>query len=107
MVTPRSGHCASLLADGRVLIAGGGDGNANFFKTGELFDPATQSFTATGNLSEARADATATLLPNGKVLIAGGQNSGAKSLSSAELYDPSTGTFIPTGNMHLARAQHT
>ena len=57
MVTPRSGHCASLLADGRVLIAGGGDGNANFFKTGELFDPATQSFTATGNLSEARAGA--------------------------------------------------
>jgi hypothetical protein len=101
MVHARSGHCASLLTDGRVLIVGGSDATA------EVFDPVTQTFSATGNPSEARKDATATRLPNGKVLIAGGQDGAGTSLSSAELYDPSTGTFTPTGNMHAPRAQHT
>jgi N-acetylneuraminic acid mutarotase len=107
MVYARSGHCASLLPDGRVLIVGGDDANANLFKTAEVFDPVTQSFSTTGNLNQARTGATATLLPNGKVLIAGGQDSGGTLLFSAELYDPSSGTFTLTGNMHLPRAQHT
>jgi Galactose oxidase, central domain/Kelch motif len=107
MVYGRSGHCASLLPDGRVLIAGGGDANANLLKTAEVFDPVTQSFTATGNLNQERKGASATLLPNGKVLIAGGQDSGGALLSSSELYDPSTATFTLTGNMHSPRALHT
>lgn len=107
MLYTRSGHCAALLPDGRVLIAGGGDSNSNLFKTAELFDPATQSFTPTGDLKQTRMDATATVLPNGKVLIAGGLDSEGTLLSSAELYDPSTGTFALAGNMHFARAQHT
>ena len=106
MVQVRTGHCASLLPDGKVLIAGGGDSNGNVFKTAELFDPLTQRFSATGDLNQARENATATLLSNGTVLIAGGQYS-RDVLSSAELYDPTTGTFTPTGNMHLRRAQHT
>jgi hypothetical protein len=107
MVYPRSRHCASVLPDGRVLIAGGGDANANLFKTAEVFDPATQNFSATGNLTQERTGATATLLSNGKVLIAGGQDSVGTLLRSAELYDPSSGTFTLTGNMNLPRAQHT
>jgi hypothetical protein len=107
MLQVRSGHCASMLSDGRVLIAGGGDLNGNLFKTAELFDPAAQSFSTTGNLSQGRKGATATPLPNGKVLIAGGQDSGGAVLSSAELYDPSTGTFTLTGNMHFPHSQHT
>ena len=107
MVFPRSGQCAALLGNGRVLIAGGGDSKGTLFKTAEVFDPATGTFTATGDLNQVREGATATLLANGKVLIAGGQDSGGALLSSAELYDPNTGTFILTGTMHTARSQHT
>ena len=106
MIYPRSGHCASLLPDGRALIVGG-KANGIFFKTAELFDPVTQSFSASDNLTQERTGATATLLSNGKVLIAGGEDSGGILLSSTELYDPTTGTFQPTGNMNLPRSQHT
>jgi hypothetical protein len=107
MVYARTGHCDSLLRDGKALIAGGGDANGNLLKTAEVFDPLTQTFSTTGDLNQARTGATATLLPSGKVLIAGGQDSGGTRLSSAELYDPATGRFSVTGNMHSPRTQHT
>ncbi len=107
MVHVRSGHCASRLPDGRVLIVGGGDQSGALYKTAELFDPAAQTFTATGDLNQARIGATATLLQSGKVLIAGGQDSDGSLLATAELYDPVTGNFSFTGTMRSARAQHT
>src|SRR5262245_26150085 len=50
-------------------------------------------FTATGDMTTARANHTVTLLLGGRVLIVGGDKTGA-----AELYDPATGAFTPTGN---------
>jgi hypothetical protein len=87
MSTARTGHTATLLWNGKVLVAGGGNASA------ELFDPATQSFTRTGIMSVARSGATATLISGGRVLIAGGTDSSGVSLASAEVFDPASGRF--------------
>jgi galactose oxidase-like protein len=106
MTTARLLHTATLLPNGKVLIAGGG-GNSGPISSAELYDPATGIFSATGSMTIARQGHTATLLPNGKVLIAGGESCGGCQLSSAELYDPATGTFTATGGMVNARETHT
>jgi len=109
MIEPRTGHTATLLADGRVLVAGGG--GSVTLATAELYDPGTGSWTATGSMSGGRILHTATLLPDGKVLVAGGADSigetSVNALASAELYDPSTGSWTATGNMTQPRARHT
>ena len=104
MSTRRAAHTATLLPDGKVLVAGGFGGDENSIATVEVFDPATNTFRSTGSMNSARASHTATLLPNGKVLIAGGYN--GNYLASAELYDPSTRTFTSAGSMVTARSGH-
>jgi hypothetical protein len=107
-------HTSTLLSNGKVLIAGGSD-EMVILAHAELYDPSTETFTATGTMALRRAVHTATLLPNGKVLIAGGETwiiegSGARygrSVSSAEYYDPTTGNFVPTSSMSAARTGHT
>src|SRR5438874_110327 len=70
--TARFLHTATLLANGKVLVAGGLDNSFNATASAELYDPASGSWTATGSLNTARYEHTATLLPNGTVLVAGG-----------------------------------
>ena len=107
MTAPRSGHTATLLPNGQVLIAGGMERNGVFFRSAELYDPMTGRFTAVNrNMSTQRVGHGATLLPSGKVLIAGGWSSEGV-LASAELYDPKTGLFTPTGSMSIARGDFT
>src|SRR5439155_14869814 len=62
-----SGHTATLLPNGKVLVAGGGDING-IHASAELYDPASGTWSATGSLTTSRSGHTATLLPNGKVL---------------------------------------
>ncbi|HYX53745.1 MAG TPA: kelch repeat-containing protein [Candidatus Limnocylindrales bacterium] len=99
---PRFAHTATLLKNGRVLIAGGMARNGEWLDTAELYDPEHERFTPTGVMLARRAGATATLLPNGKVLIAGG-NDGESSLATAELYDSTTNRFFPAGKMTSSR----
>lgn len=102
MGTTRAWHTATLLPDGRVLIAGGVEvtyvettHSATYAirSTAELYDPGSGRFIPTGEMTTARFGATATLLNDGRVLIASG--------GSAEIYDPSTGIFTATGSMNL------
>jgi len=92
MLEPRSGHTATLLPDGKVLIAGGMRRNQDFYKSAELYDPSTSRFQPTGEMSVGRVGQVAVLLRSGKVLIAGGWI-GHGCTDSAELYDPANGKF--------------
>jgi hypothetical protein len=113
MTTARSFHTATLLSDGKVLIAGGTPGSnpaalcnklAGCMATAELYDPDSGTFAPTSDMTTSRSGHTATLLPDGRVLIAGGTSSQAFIPgNSAEIYDPSTGTFAVTGNMIFGR----
>lgn len=104
MLEPRSGHSATLLPDGKVLIAGGMRRNQDFYRSAELFDPATGKFQPTGEMTLARVGQAARLLPSGKVLIVGGWM-GHGSTDSAELYDPATGKFTGISKMTARRGR--
>lgn len=104
MLEPRSGHSATLLPDGKVLIAGGMRRNQDFYRSSELYDPATGKFEHAGDMSMARVGQAAVLLPSGKVLIAGGWI-GHGCTDSAELYDPTTGRFSTIAKMTARRGR--
>jgi hypothetical protein len=104
MGTERVSHTATLLRDGKVLLAGGWDRDGPLANA-ELYDPAAGTFSPTGRMFTHRAAHTATKLRDGRVLIAGGYN-GNQSVPSAEIYNPRTETFTRTGSMVTPRSAH-
>jgi N-acetylneuraminic acid mutarotase len=113
MTTSRAADTATLLPSGRVLVMGGAGGmfgSGPVLRSAEIYDPRTGRWTATGQMSVARASHTATELSNGQVLVAGGesgQSDGDRVLASAEVYDPRTGRWTVTGAMTQSRYNHT
>jgi N-acetylneuraminic acid mutarotase len=112
----RDGHTATLLPNGKVLVAGGlfhGATSTFYTNSAELYDPGTASWTFTGSLHSERAIHTATRLQNGKILAVGGTNVTVgfiiqpDGISSAELYDSATETWSVTGSLNVARSFHT
>ena len=85
---------ATLLADGRVLVAGG-ENDAQMFADAQVYTPATRQWTNVGRLQKARDKHAATLLANGQVLVVGGadKNGWRGQMKSSEFFDPITGTF--------------
>ena len=99
-------HTATLLEDGKVLVAGGLACHSYFdpcspYTSAEIYDPATGTWSVTGNLNTARYAFTATLLLNGKVLAVG---DGFRR-HDAELYDPATGTWSYTGTLNTVTSR--
>jgi galactose oxidase-like protein/Kelch motif protein len=121
MTFARSGHTATLLRSGKVLVAGGWVSPAEFTtSSAELYDPATGRWSVTGSMKSARAFHAAALLASGKVLVAGGRSSAVvpfsqdvvlpylyESITSAEVYDPDTGNWTETGSMRNGRDSFT
>jgi WD40 repeat protein len=112
METPRTEFFATLLANGKVLVAGGASISAGvgvgFLDSAELYDPATGKFSPTGSMTFGRSSdlgqAHGTwstmytgLLTDGRVLIVGGNDmQSATDIATAETYDPATGKFSAT-----------
>ncbi len=84
-----------------------GDDSGGEVANAELYDPATNSWSAAGTLGAARRYQTANLLPSGKVLVAGGLQESPSvdppSLASAELYDLATNTWAASASMRVGR----
>lgn len=107
LLAARRAHTATLLADGRVLIAGGSDGTGAALASVEVYDPASRSFSFGGMLQTARVAHSATLMPDGRVLIAGGNGPDGVAPSTAEWFDPLSGTSSAAGDLASAQSGHT
>ena len=103
--TERSDHTATLLPDGRVLVASG-QHLPGILRSAELYNPSTAHWNRTGKLYNPRYDHTATLLSNGTVLVAGGAQL-SFGIVACEFYDPASGTWTGTGNLNIGRFEHT
>ena len=110
---PFLGHSDILLSNGTVLIAGGdvptGPGAIGSAHAA-VYDPASGTWTATGNMNTARLAQAATLLPDGRALVSGGRSDGgpgSATYASVELYDLDTRLWTPIADMTASRSGHT
>jgi N-acetylneuraminic acid mutarotase len=107
MQQPRAVHAAALLADGRVLVAGGVTSPPNALvvtATSELWDPATDTWTSTGALLVPRRAVDAERLADGTVLVAGGYTPGGAATATTELFDVAAGAWVAAPSMGVPRA---
>jgi hypothetical protein len=93
------GQAAAVLADGRVLIAGGGSNTLGPSANAILFDPASFTYKLLPSMSTARAGLALVALKNGLVLAAGGLGAGTGPLRSSELFDPASNRWVPGPSM--------
>ncbi len=103
-ITVGTGTIAVTLADGRVLVAGGGNRCGSVFGTAALYDPTTGAWSQTASMSIPREFHSAELLADGRVLVAGGAGSSPfPFLASAEVFDATTESWSAAGAMGTAR----
>jgi hypothetical protein len=111
LATGRYAHTATLLADARVLVAGGTVGGTTITSVAEVYLPSSQTFAVLANaMAYARSNHTATRLSDGRVLLAGGWVETSPGVlqaqARAEVFDPVAGTFTEVGQMTHGRADH-
>jgi hypothetical protein len=108
MTSARYAHTATLLPNGKILVAGGCCVGTSALSSAELYDPASGTWTSTGSMHNVREEHTATLLPNGTVLVTGGCNYACgPGIAQAEVYDPVTGAWTSVAPMAVPRSFHT
>jgi hypothetical protein len=100
----RIGHTATLLKDGRVLVAGGLGKKLQGLNTAEIYDPARNTWTPMARMPGTRFSQSASLLPDGRVLVVGGIVQGAISRSTL-LFDPHTLAWKPGPSTLYPHAQ--
>lgn len=107
LLEARTAHTATLLPSGKLLAVGGAGPDAVTLASAELYDPATDSWSAAASMPEARAVQTATLLRNGKLLVTGGDGADGSPQASVVLYDPASDSWTPAASMTQARRGQT
>jgi N-acetylneuraminic acid mutarotase len=103
-------HTATLLSNGKLLVAGQTGETTVPQSPPEVYDPVTDRWSATASMLDTlRYQSSATLLSSGKVLITGGMNNVRfpNLLATAEIYDPVAGTWSAASSFGTARAWHT
>jgi hypothetical protein len=98
MSTGRANPSATLLPDGRVLVAGGADSHSDPLASTETYDPSLGAWSPTASMAHSRQGHWAALVPDGRVLVGGGEG------GAPEVYDPSSNIWSPAGRMIEPRA---
>src|SRR5262249_24172696 len=108
LTAARNGHTATLLPDGKLLVAGG-SGDSGALTSAELYNSASGTWTETDSLDTGRYSHTTTLLADGKALVAGGWTfiSGDYFTASAELYDSADGHWNTVSHLNDYRTTQT
>jgi hypothetical protein len=106
MAQARWGAAAVLLPDGKVLVAGGQstEQDDSALKTAELYDPATNAWTALPDMADKRTQACVCVLPSGRVAVLGGRGVDGLKRKDGEAFDPVTRTWEPLPEMLSKRA---
>ncbi|HET9402341.1 MAG TPA: kelch repeat-containing protein, partial [Candidatus Acidoferrales bacterium] len=97
LLEARANSTATLLQDGRVLIAGGSDADGNALASAEFFGP-DGSISVAAAMNSARSRHIAVALQDGRVLVAGGVGTNGMPLFSAEIFDPVTNSWSPAAS---------